>query len=52
MLVMAKSVHDRKSENLAEYYLRTHRHLLNGIFIIEIDVETGGIAELGRDHQP
>ena len=47
-LVMPRSVHVRRTENLAEYYFRTYQHLLNGVFIIEVTVETGEITELGR----
>ncbi len=51
MLVMPRSTHDKKIEKLAEYYFRTYRHLLNGIFIVEVDVLTGEISELGRTRQ-
>lgn len=47
-LVMPRSTHSRKAENLAEYYYRTYRHLLNGVFILELDVQTDEITELGR----
>jgi len=37
------SVHARRSESLAEYYCRTYSHLLRGIAILEIFVETGEV---------
>lgn len=39
-IVMRRDVDDKHSESLAEYYFRTYKHLLNGVFIIEIDVLT------------
>jgi hypothetical protein len=47
-LVMPRSVHERRTENLAGYYFRTYQHLLNGVFISEVIVETSEIVELGR----
>ena len=40
ILVMAYAVHPNKSETLAEYYFRTHCHLLGDIKIMEFCVET------------
>ncbi len=46
-VVMRKDVDKKHKESLAEYYFRTNRHLLNGVFIIEIDVETKAVREFG-----
>lgn len=47
-LVMPKTMHEKKAKNLTAYYFRTYRHVLNGVFILELDVQTGEITELGR----
>lgn len=47
-VVLRKDVHARHRESIAEYYYRTNKHLLNGIFIIEIDLVTGKVLEFGR----
>lgn len=39
MIVMKKATHVKRNETLAEYYLRTNRHLLQGIKVIEINTE-------------
>ena len=31
-----------------DYYYRTYQHLLNGVFVIEIDIDTGSFREIGR----
>lgn len=41
-----RDTHEKQKESLAEYYYRTYKHLLDGIFIIEFDVETGHIVEI------
>ena len=46
-IVMRKATRQKNNESLAEYYFRTYRHLLNGVFIIEIDVTTGAVCEFG-----
>ena len=38
-LAIKKSYRNRNQETLAEYYLRTYRHLLGDVKIIEIDTE-------------
>lgn len=50
MLVMPKSIRAMKRETLAEYYFRTYQYLLGGVFIVEIDEQTGEITELGRSN--
>ena len=46
-VVMRRDVHPKRLESLADYYFRTYRHLLNGVFLIEIDLETGTVREIG-----
>ncbi len=46
-IVMRRDTHPKRNESLVDYYYRTYRHLLNDIFIIEIDVETGNLRRLG-----
>jgi len=40
VIVMKKSIHPKRNETLAEYYLRTYNFVLDGITLIEIDVDT------------
>jgi len=47
-VTMRKDVHPRRKETLAEYYYRTNSHLLGDIFIIEVDLESKAIIEIGR----
>lgn len=46
-LVLRKDMHERHVETLAEYYYRINRHLLNGVFIIEIDIATNSVKTIG-----
>jgi hypothetical protein len=46
-IVMRKDIRQTTNESLAEYYFRTYRHLLNGVSIVEIDIATGAVRELG-----
>jgi len=46
-LVLRKDMHERHVETLAEYYYRTNRHLLNGVFIIEIDIANNSVKTIG-----
>lgn len=46
-VAMDRQLRDGKSETLAEYYVRAYGHLLGKTKILEIDVATGSIAELG-----
>jgi hypothetical protein len=48
-VVMRRDTHLKRSETLAEYYYRTYRHLLDVVFIVELDVETGDLKEFGRN---
>jgi len=47
-VILRKDVNIKHKESLAEYYYRINRHLLNGVFIIEIDLEKGSVMEIGR----
>jgi hypothetical protein len=44
-IVMRKDMHPTRLESLAEYYFRTCKHLLNDVFIVEIDVARGAVRE-------
>ena len=46
-LVLRKDMHERHVETLAEYYYRINRHLLNGVYIIEIDIENISVKPIG-----
>jgi hypothetical protein len=41
ILVMAHAVHPKKSESLAEFYVRTNNHLLGDVKVWEFDVISG-----------
>ena len=47
-LVLRKDIHERHVETLAEYYYRINRHLLNGVFSIEIDIANNSVKTIGR----
>jgi hypothetical protein len=44
-IVLRRDHHARRKETLVAYYLRTYRHLLDGLTIYEIDVVSGVIEE-------
>lgn len=44
---MRKDVHPRRDETLADYYYRTYRHLLQGVLILEIDLENDTTRKIG-----
>lgn len=46
-VVMRRDVDEKHKESLADFYYRTNRHLLNGVFIVEIDVTTKTVRTLG-----
>lgn len=46
-LVLRKDMHERHVETLAEYYYRTNRHLLNGVYIVEIDTVNNCVKTIG-----
>ncbi len=45
-LVMRRATHPRRNETLAEYFSRTYEHLLGGVHVLEIDVETGTMTNV------
>jgi hypothetical protein len=47
-VVMRRDTHPKRGESLAEYYYRANRHLLNGVFVVEIDLKTEAVREFGR----
>jgi hypothetical protein len=47
-IVMRRDINAKHQESLAKYFFCTNRRLLNGVFLIEIDVVTKKIQELGR----
>ena len=47
-VIMRKDTHPKRSETLAEYYYRTNKHLLQGVHILELDLETGIIREISN----
>lgn len=46
-VVMPRAVRRKHKESLAEYFYRINSHILNGIFVVEIDVQTGSVREFG-----
>ncbi len=44
-IVLRLDRHARRNETLVAYYLRTYRHLLDGLTIYEIDVPTRNVEE-------
>ena len=46
-VVMRRDMRPGGGESLASYYWRTNRHLLGGVEILEIDVETGAVEVIG-----
>ena len=47
-VVLRRAIDSRHTESLAEYYYRTNKHLLNDVYIIEIDLITEKVLELGK----
>jgi len=46
-VVMRKDIHRRRDETLADYYCRTYHHLLQGVFVLEIDLENNTVRKVG-----
>mgnify|MGYP001313762860 CR=1 FL=1 len=44
-IVLRRDLHVRRNETLVAYYVRTYRHLLDGLTIYEIDPDTRSIEE-------
>jgi len=49
LIVMRRDVHPGRDESLAEYYYRTYRYLLRGVLVVELDVGSEEVTELGRE---
>ncbi len=47
-VVLRRDINSRHTKSLAEYYYRTNKHLLNDVYIIEIDLITEKVLELGK----
>ena len=47
-VVLRRDLVNKRSETLADYYYRTNKHLLNGVFVFEIDVLTKTVRILGN----
>jgi hypothetical protein len=47
-ITLRRDTHPRTGEALADYYCRTYRHLFHGAFLIEIDLATSAVREIGR----
>ncbi len=48
IIVLRKDTHPKRKESLAEYYVRTYYHLLNGVVIMELDIDNMNIREVER----
>jgi len=46
-VAIRKAIHQNRNEKLADYYYRTYKHLLTGVYIIEVDIENNTLRELG-----
>jgi len=51
-VVLRRDIDNKHTETLADYYYRTNKHLLNGVFVIEIDVLTKSVRILGDQDLP
>ena len=49
ILVMSRAVHPKRSETLAEYYLRTNGHLLSDVKIWELNLDTNEMRMIKND---
>lgn len=45
-VVMRKDVHPKRNETLADYYFRIYHHLLQGVLVLEIDLENDTIRKV------
>jgi hypothetical protein len=45
-VVMRKDIHSKRNETLADYYYRTYRHLLQGVLVLEMNLENDTIRKL------
>ena len=49
IIVLRKDNHPKRKESFAEYYVRTYFHLLNEVMIMELDINSMIIKEVGRN---
>lgn len=49
IIVLKKDNHLKRKESLAEYYVRTYFHLLDGVMIMELDIKNMSIKEIKRN---
>ena len=49
MIILRRDVSGKSGESLAEYYYRTHKHLLNDIKLMELDIDNLKLKEIGCD---
>jgi len=47
-VAMRRALRFGRGESLADHYWRTNRHLLRGVKVLEIDEETGSVADVGQ----
>ena len=48
-LCMRLDKRPNNGERLADYYYRTYGHLLDDVFVVEIDTTTGEVREIGQN---
>ena len=46
LLILRKDTRPSKSETLAQYYKRTHQHLLGEVIVMEFNPDSGKLSEL------
>lgn len=46
-VALRRDIDNNRIETLADYYYRMNKHLLNGVFVIEIDILTKSVRILG-----
>jgi hypothetical protein len=46
IILLKKATHDKKNETLAEYYVRTYKHLLKNIKVLEINTDNRTIRAI------
>lgn len=51
MIVLRRDVSRKSGESLAEYFYRTHKHLLQDIKLLELDTVNMKLKEIGHDHE-
>jgi hypothetical protein len=46
-VVLRRDTCVKRTESLGEYYFRMNQHLLNGVLVLELDVEAQSLCEIG-----